>query len=59
MTPIEKKKLELELLKVGAAKAELEFKIMEREEDIGRIKSHIKIQDDKIEELKKLLEAAE
>ncbi len=47
------KKLKLELLKVGTAKAELEFKIEERFEEIKRIKEHILIQEKRENELTK------
>jgi len=36
--------MKLELLKVGAARAEIEFRIEERLEEINRIKDHIKVQ---------------
>jgi hypothetical protein len=48
---IEKKRKEMELAKVRAARAELEFKIMEREQEIGRMKDHIALHDKKEEEL--------
>lgn len=51
MSAMELKKSEMELAKVGAARLELEYKIMEREEEIQRIRSHIKIQLDKEKEL--------
>lgn len=41
---IEKKKKELELLRVQAAKFELELKIEERKEEITRLETNIKIQ---------------
>ena len=44
MTELERKRTEVELLRVQSAKAELEFKIMEREEDILRIREHIEVQ---------------
>ena len=50
---LERKKLEL--VKVEAAKYEMQFKIKERESDIQRLKDNIKIQDDKIKELKALI----
>lgn len=50
------KRKELELIKVGAAKAELEFKILERMEDIERIKVHIDVQIKKEEDLKAEIE---
>lgn len=48
---LEKKKLQVELMRVSASRAELELKIEERLEEIKRIKEHIKIQDEKISEL--------
>lgn len=44
-SPLEKKKLQVELLRVGAARAELELRIDERQEEIERLKEHIKIQE--------------
>lgn len=41
---IEKKKKELELLRVQAAKFEMELKIEERKEEISRLEANIKIQ---------------
>lgn len=52
MSPIEIKRKELELIKVTAARAELEFRIMEREEEIDRIKQNIEIQLKKEADLK-------
>jgi hypothetical protein len=43
MSHLEIKKMQVELLRVKAAKAELELKIEERLEEIERIKEHIKI----------------
>lgn len=55
MSPIEVKRKELELIKVAAARHELEFKIMEREEEIERIKTSIEVQLKKEAELKEEL----
>lgn len=52
---MEKKKRELELERVKLAKKELEFKIDERLEEVERLKEHIKIQDEKIQEIEKEL----
>lgn len=49
---LELKKLKVELLRVSAAKAELELRIEERLDEIERIKEHIKISEDKEQELK-------
>ena len=51
MSNLKKKKLELDLMKVAAAKAELEYKIEERLEDIERMKEHIKLQEIRQKEL--------
>lgn len=55
MSPLERKKIEVELSQVESGKASMELKIMEREEEIERIKSQIEIQDARAEELKKQL----
>jgi hypothetical protein len=52
MTPLELKRMKLELIKVAAARHELEFKIEERLEDISRLKDNIKIQEAREAELK-------
>jgi hypothetical protein len=49
---IDKKRKGLELKRVELAKEELEFKVIERQEDIKRLQEHIKVQDDKINQLK-------
>lgn len=54
---LELKKKELELKKVETAKAELEFKILEKLADIERIKDQILQQDSTIEMLKSTIEA--
>lgn len=59
MNSLEIKRTKLELIKVAAARAELEFKIEERLEDISRIKVHIQVQLDKEVELKLKIEEAE
>jgi hypothetical protein len=48
---IEKKKKEVELMKVQAAKAEFELKIIQRMEEIERLEDNIKLQEEKISEL--------
>ena len=48
----EKKRIELELMRVSTAKAELEFKIEERLQEIDRLKEHIVIQEKRQLELK-------
>lgn len=58
MSPLEIKKMQVELLRIGAAKAEMELRIHERMEEIDRLNEHIKIQEAKEVELKaKLAEA--
>lgn len=56
MTDLELKRLNMELLKVQAARAELEFKIVEREDEIRRLYEHIAIQLKREAELKIKLE---
>jgi hypothetical protein len=51
MSPLEKKKKEAELMRVRAARMELEIKIAEREEEIARIRDHILVQENKEIEL--------
>jgi len=53
---LDRAKKELELAKVKCAKQEMEFKILEREQDILRLKEHTKIQQDRIEQLQGELE---
>jgi hypothetical protein len=48
---LEKKKMQVELMRVQAGKAELELKIEERLDEIERLKEHIKIQEKKESEL--------
>lgn len=48
---LELKKSELELMRVKTARMELEFKVDEKLEEIERMKTHIKIQEDKEAEL--------
>ena len=52
LSNLEKSRKKLELSRVKYALEEMEFKILEREADIERIKDNIKIQTEKIEELK-------
>lgn len=55
MTPLEKRKKEVELARVRTARMELELKIDERLDEIERLKQHIQIQIDKENELEKEL----
>ncbi len=48
---IEKKKKQVELMKVQAARAEFELKIAQRLEEIERLKENINLQDERISEL--------
>lgn len=59
MTPLELKRMKLDLIKVAAARAEMEFKVEERLEDIQRIKDNIKVQLDKEAELQAKISEAE
>lgn len=52
---LEIKKIQVELLRVSAAKAELELRIEERLDEINRLKEHIKISESKEKELKEKL----
>jgi hypothetical protein len=45
MNPLELKKKQVELQRVKVAKMELELKVEEREDEIKRLKEHIKIQE--------------
>jgi hypothetical protein len=57
MTHLEKRKKEVELQKVKAARMELELKIDERLDEIERIKEHIKIQIEKEQSLEQELKS--
>jgi hypothetical protein len=48
---LELKKVKVELIRVSAAKAELELRIEERLDEIEKIKKHVQIQLDKEMEL--------
>lgn len=50
------KRLKVELIRVNAAKAELELRVEERLDEIERIKEHIKISEAKEIELKEKIE---
>jgi len=54
---LELARTELELLKVSAGKAEMAFTIKQRQAEIRRTQENMKVQDNRIEELKvKILE---
>jgi hypothetical protein len=57
MLPLELKRMKLELIKVAAARHEMEFRIEERLEDINRLKENIKIQVAKEVELQEKIDA--
>ena len=52
---IETKKLQVELMRVSAARGEYELKILEALENIERIKKNIEVQNSRIEEIKQIL----
>jgi hypothetical protein len=52
MTPLEKKKLEVELLQVNAAKESMYLRILESEDQIERLKVQIAIREVRETELK-------
>lgn len=56
MTNLEKKKKEAELMRVQAARMDLEVKIAEREDEIERLKAHIEVQSVKEKELRQELQ---
>ena len=49
---LEKKKIEVEYMRVKTSRMELELKIAEREDEIRRLKEHIEIQLKREQELK-------
>lgn len=53
---LELKKLEVEIMKVGAAREEQHLRILEKEFEIERIRENITIQEKHIEKLKKDLQ---
>lgn len=55
MDAMERKKLEVQLKRIDATKAELELKIDERKEDIKRIEEHIELQNKLEQEIKEKL----
>lgn len=57
MSPLELKRMKLELIKVAAARHEIEFRIEERLDEISRLKEHVKIQEAKEAELKEKIAA--
>lgn len=59
MAGLETKRLRLELVRVRAAKAEMEFNVDEKKEDIERLYNNINIQNKREQELVKLIQTAE
>lgn len=55
MNELEKKRKEVELLRVEAARAEMELQIEEKLAEIDRIKKNILVQEQKIKEIKTVL----
>lgn len=55
MNDLDKKRKEVELLRVEAAKAEMELQIEEKLSEIDRIKKNILVQELKIKEIKQSL----
>lgn len=53
---LETKRKQVELMKIRAARTELEFKIMEREDDIRRMHEHMALHDKREAELLRELE---
>lgn len=56
MTPLERKKIEVELLRVNAAKEEMQLRILESQDQINRLQEQIKIQEVKEKELQTKLQ---
>lgn len=55
MSPLDKRKKEVELMRVKVAREELVLKIEEKLDEIERLKAHIKVQDEAQEKLEKML----
>jgi len=55
MNELEKKRKKVELLRVEAARAEMELQIEEKLAEIDRIKKNILVQEQKIKEIKTAL----
>lgn len=51
MSPLDIKKIQVEIKRVDAAKEDMELRVFEREEEIQRLQDNIKIQVAKLEEL--------
>lgn len=59
MAGLELKRLKLELVRVRAARAEMEFHVDERKDDIERLYNNINNQNKREQELLKLIQEAE
>lgn len=59
MTKLEIKKIEVELLRVQASKAELELRIEEAMDNIKKLEEHIQIQNKKEIEIKQKIKEME
>lgn len=55
MNDLDRKRKEVELIRVNAAKSEMELQIYEKLSEIERIKKNIEIQESRVAELEKLL----
>lgn len=56
MDNLEIQRKKLEIIKVKAAKAEMEFKILEKEEEILRLRKNMELQDAHVAKIEKELE---
>lgn len=52
MTDLERMKITAELMRVQAARAEMQYIIAQRQDEISKLSGHIKIQEEKELELK-------
>lgn len=59
LSELDKARKSLELRKVETAKMEMEFRVLERQSEIERLKENILIQDIRIEELKQEIDKGE
>ena len=58
MSPLDLKRLKLELVKVAAARHELQFRIEERLDEVARIQEHIAVSEAKEAELQAKIDEA-
>jgi len=59
LPPLEIKRMKLEIVRVAAARSELEFRIEERLDEIARLKGQIQVQVNRENELKEKITEAE